>query len=275
MTQERSDELAAFAIVERVLGVRVEPYDLGGRQNAVDGLLHYPDGRTGVLEISSIGPESEAAITAVLNNKAKRRYTVDGLTNTWIVTVPRDFPPRKLKTIDGLLLLCEQHSVTSLEQLHGVSLLGQVSPEIAEAVDAGVSADVAHSSSGQPAEVWILADGVGGIADGGERLLPGELAKQLQSETMQSKLTKLGKDGYEDRHLFLWVRMSAFTFAVTDTIYFGGPVPTEPPDLPGGLKQLWLAGGYSGGGVVRALHGDRWVRDHPYSNSPDANGGGI
>lgn len=121
--------------------------------------------------------------------------------------------------------------------------------------------------------MWILADGVGGVADGGERLLPVELATHLESPTMQSKLAKLaklGKDGHDERHLFLWVRMSAFSFAVTDNLYFGGRLPIEPPDLPGGLSQLWLAGGYSAGGVVRAIHGDRWVREHPYANSPSS-----
>ncbi len=267
MTQERSDEQFAFAVVERVLGVRVEPYDLGGRQNAVDGLLHFPDGRIGVLEISSLGPEAEAAITGVLANRAKRRYTIDGLRSTWLVTVPRDFPPKNLKGIDALLLECERNDATSLEHLYEAAVLGQVSAAVGDAVDAGVSADVARSSTGPP-EVWVMVDGVGGATDGGEHLLPSELATHLLSPTMQSKLAKLGKDGYEDRHLFLSVRMSAFTFAVTDNLYFGGPLPNETPQLPGGLSQLWLAGGYSAGGIVRAIHGDRWVRDHPFSNSP-------
>ncbi|WP_037306986.1 hypothetical protein [Amycolatopsis orientalis] len=272
MTRERGDEQVAFAVVERVLGARVEPYDLGGRQNVVDGLLHYPDGREGVLEISSIGPQAEAAITAVLADRTKTRYTVDGLRSTWIVTVPRNFPPKDLKGIDALLLMCERHDVPSLDQLYGAALLGQISSAVTDAVDAGVSANVARSSTGRPPEVWVLVDGVGGLADGGERLLPGELAIHLESPTMQSKLTKLGKDGHNDRHLFLWVRMSAFSYAVTDNLYFGGPLPSEAPDLPGGLTQLWLAGGYSAGGVVRAIHGDRWVREHPYNNSPGTSG---
>ncbi|WP_155849066.1 hypothetical protein [Amycolatopsis vancoresmycina] len=94
--------------------------------------------------------------------------------NTWIVTVPRDFPPRDLKGIDALLLTCEEHDAASHEQLYGAALLGHVSFAVDEAVDAGVSADVSRSSTARPPEVWGLADGVGGVADGGERLLPGE-----------------------------------------------------------------------------------------------------
>jgi hypothetical protein len=87
-------------------------------------------------------------------------------------------------------------------------------------------------------------------ADGGERLLPDELTTHLTSATLQPKLTKLG---HIDRHLFLWVRMSAFTYAVTDDLYFGGPLPSESPDLPGGLSQPWLAGGFSAGGISGVL----------------------
>jgi hypothetical protein len=50
MSQKRADEDAAFAIVGKVLDVAVEPYDLGGRQNAVDALLHYPGGQEAALE---------------------------------------------------------------------------------------------------------------------------------------------------------------------------------------------------------------------------------
>jgi hypothetical protein len=270
VTRDRPDELAAFAVIERVLGVRVELYDADGRQNAVDGLLHFPDGRTGVLEISSLGPQAEAAITGVLANRAKRRYAVDGLRSTWIVRVPRNFPPKKLKGIDSLLLECEEHDVTSLEQLYGAAVPGQLSAAVANAVDAGVAADVAKGRTGLPPEVRVMVDGVGGAADGGERLLPSELATHLQSPTMQSKLAKLGKHGHQDRHLFLWVRMSACTYAVIDNLYCGGPLPSTPPNLPNGLTQLWLASRFSAGGIVRAIHDDRWVRDHPFANSPDS-----
>ncbi|MEU4254369.1 hypothetical protein AB0F15_43960 [Amycolatopsis sp. NPDC026612] len=69
-------------------------------------------------------------------------------------------------------------------------------------------------------------------------------------------------------------RQGRRTSAVIDNLCFGGPLPSEPPHMPGGLSQLWLSGGYSTGGVVRAIHGDRWVRDHPFSNFPDKVGSG-
>ncbi|WP_158226927.1 hypothetical protein [Amycolatopsis vastitatis] len=48
-----------------------------------------------------------------------------------------------------------------------------------------------------------MAGGIGGVANGGELLLPSELAAHLESRAMRSKLTKLGKDDHDDRHLFL------------------------------------------------------------------------
>ncbi len=45
---------------------------------------------------TSLGPQAEAAINAVLAYRTKSRYTVDGLHSTWIVTVPRNFLPKNL-----------------------------------------------------------------------------------------------------------------------------------------------------------------------------------
>jgi hypothetical protein len=67
MSQERRDEAFAFAVVGRVLAARIEPYDICGRQGAVDAMVHYPDGRTAALEVSSIGPDDEARIVEYLD----------------------------------------------------------------------------------------------------------------------------------------------------------------------------------------------------------------
>ncbi len=261
VNQKRPDEDAAFAIVGKVLGVEVDPYDCDGRQNAVDALLRYPDGHEAALEVSSLGPEAEAAITSILR-KLRHLRTVEGLRRTWVVTIPRDFPPTDLGKLDGTLLLCEEREATSLDLLYAGD---GAEPGIREArkwVDAGLRADVVTVSVDQPPRVWLTLDGIAGIVDGAEHLLAGELTVALSSEKMQSRIHKTGALGHEERHLFLWVRMSAFSPGVTDNIYFGGPLPSDAPQLPDGLSQVWLCGG-SVGGTVRAISGDRWVREAP------------
>jgi hypothetical protein len=41
VSHERPEERFAFAVVARVLAATVEPYDIRGRQGAIDAILHY------------------------------------------------------------------------------------------------------------------------------------------------------------------------------------------------------------------------------------------
>lgn len=70
--------------------------------------------------------------------------------------------------------------------------------------------------------------------------------------------------GHEEQHLFLSVHPTAFSFAVYGNLAHGGPLPSEPPQLPVGLSELWLASGWKDGGVVRAIAGREWRREHPF-----------
>jgi hypothetical protein len=46
--------------------------------------LHYPDGRTAALEVSSAGPDDEAPIQHFLGNRGHSKV-VPGVAGTWIV----------------------------------------------------------------------------------------------------------------------------------------------------------------------------------------------
>jgi hypothetical protein len=257
MSTERPDEQFARAVVGRVLGVSVEEYDTGGRQNAIDARLHYPDGHIAALEVSSLGPQEEARITNILASGAQRR-TVPGLTRSWMVQVPRTFHPSKLHTIDQALLRCEQLGVTDLQHAAATDELAE------ELDDAGVRITASPDREPGSPTAWVLTAPLGGFTEKGSAALPAELDAALTSDRMQSKLTKLAASGYEERHLFLQVRPLAFSFAVYDNLAFGGPLPTEPPRLPEGLSQVWLASGWKEGGVVRAIARQGWCREHPF-----------
>lgn len=244
VNQKRPDEDTAFAIVTKVLGVEVDPYNCDGRQNAVDALLRYPDGHEAALEVSSLGPEAEAAITSILR-KLRHQRAVEGIRRTWAVTIPRDFPPADLGKLDG------EREAASLDLLYAGNGAEAGVREARKWVDAGLRADVVTVSEDQPPRVWLTLDGIPGTVDGAEHLLAG-LAVALSSGKMQSKIHKTGALGHEERRLFLRVRMSAFSPGVTDNIYFGGPLPSDAPQLPGGLSQVWLCGGSVGGTCARS-----------------------
>jgi hypothetical protein len=262
VSQERSEEQFAFAVVARVLAVTVEPYDVHGRQGAVDALLHYPDGRTAALEVSSIGPELEAGI---LNYLGVRRYcrSIAGITRTWVVQVPRSFHPADMRKIDKVLPRCEASRAENLSELAGED------QDIDDLLSQGVRATIDASAAGHAgSRVYFWLPAMGGFPGRGMASLPDELAEALRTPKMQSKIRKLAVAGLKECHLFLGVRPSAFSFPVYDGLAFGGPLPTEVPRLPDGLSQVWLVSGSHAGGVVRGISGCGWHRDHPY-NRPD------
>lgn len=102
MSKLRHEERFAFALARQVLGATVEPYDIRGRQRAVDAMVHYSDGRSAALEVSSIGPEDEAPILQYLASRGRCKR-IAGLRRRWLVEVPRDFHPADLRKIEMAL----------------------------------------------------------------------------------------------------------------------------------------------------------------------------
>lgn len=266
MSAYRPDEAFARDVVGRVLGVSVEEYDIDGRQGAVDARLHYPDGRpTAALEVSSLGPSDEARIMNVLDKQGYKR-TVAGLSGTWIVRVPRDFHPGKLRLLDDALRHCEDCGLTDLRQARGGSAA------VDALLDLGVGGAATEEPSANGPIVWVSNDMIGGFVGDGGLDLPDLVNTALREEKMQSKLDKLAASGCEERHLFLYVRPLAFSYAAYDNLSFGGPLPSGPPQLPDGLSQLWLASGLKKGGVVRAIAGHEWRREHPFDENTAEDG---
>jgi hypothetical protein len=259
MGRNRPDEDFAFEVVGHLLGAEVEPYDCCGRQNVVDALLHYADGRDdAVLEVSSIGNEDEARIDNVLGRRPYR--TIAGLTKVWYVEVPADFAPKELDVIDRALLHCER---LGIDQFPAQALVydEQARALWARRVTAGV---ISTTTPAPNPRAYGVVRGVGGPAGQGSEPLVEELFDHLQDPKMQSKISKLAKpldDGRprDERHLFLIVRPTAFTFPVYDALAFGGPLPSRPPRLPDGVSQVWLAS-LAAGGIVRAVASNGWLR---------------
>lgn len=257
MSADRPDEAFALAVVGRVLGVKVEEYDVDGRQAAVDALLHYPDGRVAALEVSSLGPGDEARIMNVLDKQGHKR-TIDGLVSCWVTQVPRDFHPGKFRLLEEALLHCEDRGFVDLCDA------AESSVTVAELVDLGVRGVVTKEPVKAAPIVWVIPAPVGGFTGTGGLDLPSVVRSALLEDKMRSKIEKLAASGYDERHLFLSVRPLAFSFAVYDNLCFGGSLPDEPPVLPAGLSELWLTSGFKEGGVVRAIAGREWRRDHPF-----------
>ncbi|MFG1971571.1 hypothetical protein ACGFJC_19785 [Nonomuraea fuscirosea] len=256
----RPEEQLAFEVVGRVLRARAEIYDTGGRQAAVDAMVHYSDGRTAALEVSSIGSDDEA-ILGYLNARGHRR-DIPGLTRVWYVQVPKNFHPADLRLIDRALPRCEQLGVDDLD--HAACQ----DPSIDELLEKGARAFTIppkqESTQTPEPRAYVYVYGVGGFLEEGIESLPDELSAALASQKIRSKIDKLAATGLEEQHLLLHVRPSAFSFPVYDGLSFGVRLPNRPACLPGGLSQVWLLSGWAVGGMVRALADGTWRRDHPF-----------
>jgi hypothetical protein len=229
-------ERLAFAVTGTVLGVTVDPYDRDGRQRAVDAILHYSDGRTAALEVSSTGPDDEAPIQHYLGDRGRSKV-ISGVAGTWIVELPRRFHPSNMRKVEGALRQCEERGLNLLAELAASdSDASQLYDQDVRALLASTSGSVAY---------FVLFPTAGPPGGGG---LPSEVD------------TLLGTD----KILFLVVLQAAFSLPVFDSLAWGGPLPDGVPRLPEGLGQLWLLTGVVAGGVVRAISGHGWRRDDPY-----------
>jgi len=263
VTELRREERFAFAVAGRVLAATVEPYDIRGRQRAVDAMVHYADRRAAALEVSSIGPEGEAGILQYLAARGHCR-TIPGLRRRWLVEVPRDFHPADIRKIETALRWCEERGLEHLSELSGTDR--DMDALLTQGVRADIVARPGSAADRVESRVYFVLPVMGGFPGRGMASLSDELAEVLRTPTMQSKLDKLAATGLAERHLVLVVRPSAFSFPVYDGLAFGGPLPAERPCLPDGLSQIWLITGIRAGGVVRGIAGSGWYRDHPYDN---------
>lgn len=207
MSQERPEETLAFAVVATVLPVRVEQYDRDGRQGAVDAILHYTDGRAAALEVSSIGPDDEAAIMNYLGIRGHWK-SIAGLTRRWLVQIPRDFHPADMRKIDKVLPCCESHEAERLSDLAGKY------PEVDDLLQQGLRASAAGPIDVTAARAYFTLSPIGGFSGNGPESLPSELGSILSTPKIQARISKLAAAGLEERHLLLIVRPSAFSWPV-------------------------------------------------------------
>lgn len=259
------DEKFAITVAARVLGAEVQEHDIDGRQHAVDAMVHYRDGRTAALEVSSVRAEKDAGILGFIAERGASR-TVAGLRRSWLVEVPQDFHPADVRIVEGALRAWEEHGMDRLQDLAGHDRA------VREMLDGGLRGHAAAAPGGAQdasgSRVYLMLRPLGGFTERGLAALPGELAEVLETRLMRAKLEKLAATGLAERHLVLLVWPGAFSFSVFDGLAFGGTLPVQPLRLPPGLTEVWLITGVRAGGAVRGIAGAGWTRDHPYDETP-------
>jgi hypothetical protein len=264
---DRPEEQFARTVVGNVTGavvVRTDHRHASAR--TVDARLQYPDGRTGALEISTLGLAAEFAA-------GKRIAAIDGRLPMpgrwkWIV---RASDPWELTRIRALyakaVLICEAHNVTSVDDLP---------PAVV-----GGDADLTWLSTKSPSRLSgiRLPDGAQDQSDfidliyqpaeterhSGPDQIVSEVNAALAKETLAKRVAKLTQAEGDQRHLFLRVAESGleeYSYARL-TMCAIAPQHVAPlqgePDLPGTVSHLWLHAGFG-------QHVTRWTRDQGWDH---------
>lgn len=265
---DRDDEARARQIVARVTGAQVSATDVrGAPPRTVDARLDYDDGRTGWMEVTSLGEEWEYRLAARLAQD-NNRWPMPGRW-AWVITFEHPRELRRIRRIyEKVILLCEAHTVGTIGQLPAALLdddedLEWLYVESSTRFFGVVLPPGARDESGfitvnMEASVSNWGRGRGAVVE--------SLNAALEKELLASHLEKLQASDGDERHLFLHVTQGGLgEGAYYELIHheLGQPEskPLEdPPILPTEVTHLWMRTGW-GKRVTRWSRDSGW--DHP------------
>lgn len=257
----RPQERTACLIAEKVLGAVATPWDVNGRQRAVDAMLTLPDGRQAALEVTAIAAVGSLQTEALLG---REHFGWPSPGQWWwsvIVGSPRDLP-RLRACFNRIALLCEAGGVTRPQDLTGAD------PDVVWLVEESTSEmcghpDVPTMDGGDTRRnAVVVPPGRGGAVDDTLAGLRQSLLDAFAEPPMPRHLAKLASAVADERHLFAFFHHSALPFAVADGLWAGECLPPEPPPLPVGVSHLWLAPAFGRRVLLWTPAG--WEEHHPY-----------
>jgi hypothetical protein len=259
-------EQAACLIAERVLGGEATPWDVDGRQGAVDAMfLTLPGGRTAAFEVTNLAGEGALdTLDALKSGEYKWPLTGDWF---WTINVRFVSDLEQLnRCYPNIIRICEQAGVTHpnyqigwsptdhpdiqwLVQKSSCEMIGV--PECPAASLANPEAMVVLSAGGG----WI-DDSMTGFADA--------LGAAFDSTTHIARhFTKLMRADADERHLFIPLHGTALPFSIFTVLQFDDPLPPEPPPIPDYVTHLWLAPDASKRVLIWSRP-DGWRNFYPY-----------
>lgn len=238
----RDDERAACKVAERVTGGVAEPWDVDGRQGAVDAMLTLPDGRTAAFEVMAYDEDYGIQLDRLLAADDLHWPAVGQW--WWTIKVgSRSDVPRLRESYGRIVLLCEAAGVERPDQLWRRQR--KVDPDIEWLVESSTSDMWGHSEvpareGDKVRDVMVTPAGRGGGVDTSLRGLNVALGEVFDQVGVAKHLRKVAQADADERHLCLLIHRSALPFAVADGLWTGTTVPPEPPPLPAGVSHLWL-----------------------------------
>lgn len=243
-------ERRACEIVEHCLGVAAHPWDVAGRQGAVDAILRYPDGVTAAFEVTRLGDEGKFQLDSILA-RDDHEWPLPG---DWMWSVhigsARDVP--KLKAVyEDVIMWCEPRGITRPRDVGwGIRVPTAVEWLIQESSSHMTGyPDLAHRSF-----AMVVPRGSGGTVDHQLAGFGCALAEAFASRPhIADHFEKLARAEHNHRHLFVILHGDVLGFGIMYELSTGTTLPTAIPPVPQHISDLWLVPEYS----RRVLH---WCR---------------
>jgi len=273
LAELRNDEKAACIVAERVTGGVAEPWDVNGRQGAVDAMLTLPNGRTAAFEVMAYDEDYGIQLDKLLNAD-DHHWPVVGMW-WWTIRVgDRSDVPGLRERYRRIIQLCEAAGVERPDQLW--SRRREVDPDIAWLVESSSSTMWGHPNvpaveGDKVREVMVTSSGRGGGVDSSLRGLRAALLEMFAQDGVGKHLRKVAAANADERHLCLWLHRSALPFAVAEGLWTGTTLPPEPPPLPERVTHLWLMPQL--GERVLLWTPDGWQQHLPYQMDERSSGG--
>jgi hypothetical protein len=258
-------EKAACEIARRVLDVHIEPWDVYGRVNADDALLHYPDGRIAAFEVSKLAADRALQLDSLLE-RDDFSWPLPGRW-WWTISIPEvRYLPRVKADYKQVVLWCEQNQVT---RPHRLRPSAQLPAEVAWIATSGAATmtghpDVPIRDGDMEHHAMVVPAGAGGGSDLSLAGLDTALSTALATTHLRDRVQKLRSTEVDvaERHLFIPLHRTALPFPIAYGLIVGAALPSAPPPLPWELTHLWLAPQFG----KRVLLGtaDGWSQHQPY-----------
>jgi hypothetical protein len=254
--KESPDELFARRCVERVLGVSVNRWDRRGLEAAVDYHVDYDGREPAALEITTLTDQAMRQILAL----SEQPLDVVPRLFDWRVTPHAGTRMAELRRhVPRLIALCEKAGVDDPAKLSN-----QAHPDVEWWETAPVTVK-GYRTSRQP-RVRLLRAPVSGATKDSMSALVDSLGPVCQSLLIVRKIKKLEASQLSERHLFLLVDDSGMEFGPYYALATERAAPTDDPNVPEAITTLWLASGWTLGGVLRWSRGSGWSRHWPFDN---------
>ncbi|WP_280309020.1 hypothetical protein [Nocardia abscessus] len=224
-------------MLERLHDVQLTPFDLGGRQNAVD-YVFTSDRGAGAVEMTTIRDGQAAAWQSRLALHEDQLIRCAS-TRAWMLSIDLTTQRKTLQArIPPVIELLDGRNLDSLSQLpieewtEDVRWLAQSQNNLQP------------SSYGDSGTVRLWLPAQARIVDDGQ--IDADLAREFSTPLMQGKAEKLRKHSdVVERHLAIGVAMYGPGFTLLDQLMFspGHPPRWDPQPVLAGVTHIWLTCG--------------------------------